>query len=88
MAKNKVDGVYDADPRREPGARRFETLDYIEAINRRLEVMDSTALSLCMEHDLPIVVFDLSAPDSIVRAVRGEKIGTLVGSQESVLAAV
>ena len=88
MAKNKVDGVYDADPRREPGARRFETLDYIEAINRRLEVMDSTALSLCMEHDLPIVVFDLSAPDSIVRAVRGEKIGTLVGSQESVLASV
>jgi uridylate kinase len=88
MAKNKVDGVYDADPRREPGARRFETLDYIEAINRRLEVMDSTALSLCMEHDLPIVVFDLSAPDSIVRAVRGEKIGTLIGSQESVLAAV
>ena len=88
MAKNKVDGVYDADPRQTPGARRFETLDYIEAINRRLEVMDSTALSLCMEHDLPIVVFDLSAPDSIVRAVRGEKIGTLVGSQESVLAAV
>jgi uridylate kinase len=88
MAKNKVDGVYDADPQQAPGARRFETLDYIEAINRRLQVMDSTALSLCMEHDLPIVVFDLSAPDSIVRAVRGEKIGTLVGSRESVLAAV
>jgi uridylate kinase len=51
-------------------------------------VMDSTALSLCMENALPIIVFDLSAPDSIVRAVRGEKIGTLVGSQESVLAAV
>ena len=88
MAKNKVDGVYDADPRRTPAARRFETLDYIEAINRRLEVMDSTALALCMEHDLPIIVFDLSSPDSIVRAVRGEKIGTLVGSRESVLAAV
>jgi uridylate kinase len=84
MAKNKVDGVYDADPRQEPGARRFETLGYIEAINRRLEVMDSTALSLCMEHTLPIIVFDLSATDSIVRAVRGEKIGTLVGNQESV----
>jgi uridylate kinase len=88
MAKNEVDGVYEADPRQVPGARRFQTLGYIEAINRRLEVMDSTALSLCMENALPIIVFDLSAPDSIVRAVRGEKIGTLVGSQESVLAAV
>jgi uridylate kinase len=88
MAKNKVDGVYEADPRQVPGARRFQTLGYIEAINRRLEVMDSTALSLCMENDLPIIVFDLSAPDSIVRAVRGEKIGTLVGSEESVLSAV
>ena len=88
MAKNKVDGVYEADPRQVPAARRFQTLGYIEAINRRLEVMDSTALSLCMENALPIIVFDLSAPDSIVRAVQGEKIGTLVGSQESILAAV
>ena len=88
MAKNKVDGVYEADPRQVAGARRFQTLGYIEAINRRLEVMDSTALSLCMENSLPIIVFDLSAPDSIVRAVQGEKIGTLVGSQESVLATV
>jgi uridylate kinase len=88
MAKNKVDGVYEADPRQVPGARRFQKLGYIEAINRRLEVMDSTALSLCMENDLPIIVFDLTAPDSIVRAVRGEKIGTLVGSEESVLSAV
>ena len=88
MAKNKVDGVYEADPRQVPEARRFQTLDYIEAINRRLEVMDSTALSLCMENDLPIIVFDLCAPDSIVRAVRGEKIGTMVGSEKSVLAAV
>jgi uridylate kinase len=88
MAKNGVDGVYEADPRQVPGARRFEALEYMEAINRRLEVMDSTALSLCMENALPIIVFDLSAPDSIVRAVRGEKIGTRVGSQESVRAAV
>jgi len=88
MAKNGVDGVYEADPRQVPEARRFQTLGYIEAINRRLEVMDSTALSLCMENAVPIIVFDLSAPDSIVRAVRGEKIGTWVGSQESVLAAV
>lgn len=88
MAKNRVDGVYEADPRQTPGARRFETLAYIEAINRRLEVMDSTALSLCMENALPIIVFDLSAPGSILRAVRGEKIGTSVGSQETALAAV
>jgi uridylate kinase len=88
MAKNGVDGVYDADPRQVPGARRFETLSYIEAINRRLEVMDSTALSLCMENALPIIVFDLSAPGSVLRAVRGEKIGTSVGSQETALAAV
>jgi len=88
MAKNGVDGVYDANPRQVPGARRFETLGYIEAINRRLEVMDSTALALCMENALPIIVFDLSAPGSILHAVRGEKIGTSVGSQETVLAAV
>jgi len=88
MAKNGVDGVYDANPRQVPGARRFETLGYIEAINRRLEVMDSTALALCMENALPIIVFDLSASGSILRAVRGEKIGTSVGSQETVLAAV
>ncbi len=88
MAKNRVDGVYDADPRKEPGARRFESLSYLEALNRRLEVMDSTALSLCMENQLPIVVFDLGGEDSIVRAVRGEAIGTRVGSEPSVLVGV
>jgi len=86
MTKNRVDGVYEADPRQVAGARRFETLSYIEAISRRLEVMDSTALSLCMENDLPIIVFDLAAPNSIVRAIRGEKIGTVVASGQSVLA--
>ena len=86
MAKNQVDGVYDADPSKVPTARRFETLSYIDAISRRLEVMDSTALSLCMENSLPIVVFDLRAPSSIERAASGEKIGTLVTEEESVLA--
>jgi uridylate kinase len=86
MAKNKVDGVYDADPREVPTARRFEVLNYIEAINRRLEVMDSTALSLCMENSLPIIVFDLRAPSSIERAASGEKIGTLVTEEKSILA--
>jgi len=86
MAKNQVDGVYDADPSKVPTARRFETLSYIDAISRRLEVMDSTALSLCMENSLPIVVFDLRAASSIERAASGEKIGTLVTEEESVLA--
>jgi len=86
MSKNRVDGVYEADPRKQPGARRFEFLSYLEAINRRLEVMDSTALSLCMENDLPIIVFDIAAPEGIVQAVRGERIGTFVSNRETVLA--
>ena len=80
IAKNRVDGVYDADPRKNPGARRFTTLSYMDALSRRLEVMDSTALSLCMENGLPIVVFDVGMPDGIVRAVRGDEIGTRVGT--------
>jgi len=86
MAKNKVDGVYDADPSSHPGARRFERLSYIDALQRRLAVMDSTALSLCMDNSLPIIVFDLAAPHSIERAVRGEPLGTLVSSFETILA--
>ena len=86
MAKNKVDGVYDADPAKVASARRFQTLNYMEALNRRLEVMDSTALSLCMDNNLPIIVFDLRAPSSIVRAACGETIGTLVAQHESALA--
>jgi uridylate kinase len=86
MSKNRVEGVYEADPRKQPGARRFDFLSYLEAINRRLEVMDSTALSLCMENELPIIVFDIAAPKGIVRAVRGERIGTFVGNRETVLA--
>jgi uridylate kinase len=87
MAKNKVDGVYDADPTKVASARRFQTLNYMEAISRRLEVMDSTALSLCMDNNLPIIVFDLRAPSSISRAACGEKIGTLVAQHETALAA-
>src|SRR5438874_13040508 len=87
MTKNGVDGVYEADPRTQPDARRFETLTYMDAISRRLAVMDSTALSLCMENNLPIVVFDVASPDGIVRAVRGEQIGTRVATGDSVLSA-
>lgn len=86
MAKNRVDGVYDADPSKEPSARKFSAVSYIEAINRRLEVMDATALSLCMDNNLPIVVFDLRAPQSIERVICGERIGTEVGPRDTILA--
>lgn len=76
----KVDGVYDNDPEKDPNARRFDRLTYIDALNRRLQVMDSTAISLCMDHDLPILVLDMWQPDSLVRAVRGEPIGTMITS--------
>jgi uridylate kinase len=86
MAKNKVDGVYEGNPRKTPGVRRFETLSYQDALDRRLEVMDSTAVTLCMVHNLPMVVFDLQAPDGIIRAVRGERIGTLIADTKTVYA--
>ena len=80
MTKNNVDGVYNADPRKDPSAKKFDKLTYLEALNLRLQVMDSTALSLCLENQLPIIVFDLQAPRSMERAVLGEPIGTLVSS--------
>jgi uridylate kinase len=80
MAKNNVDGVYSADPRKNPKATKFERLTHFEALNMRLQVMDATALSLCLENKLPIIVFDLQAPHSIEKAVSGEPIGTLVSS--------
>ena len=79
MAKNRVDGVYDADPHVYPNARKFENLTYMEAIERRLRVMDSTALSLCMDNKLPIVVFDLLNRSNLERIVRGDdEVGTLI----------
>jgi uridylate kinase len=77
MAK-QVDGVYDADPKIESNARRFDRLSYIEVLNRGLKVMDSTAITLCMDNKLPIVVFDLMVPGNIRRVICGEKIGTVV----------
>jgi uridylate kinase len=74
----KVDGVYDADPRLSADAVRFDQLDYAEVLVRGLKVMDATAVSLCMDNDLPIVVFDLMGEGNVLRAIRGEKIGTLV----------
>jgi len=80
MTKNKVDGIYSADPIKKPDAKKFERITHLEALNLRLEVMDATALSLCLENKLPIIVFDLQAPRSMEKAVRGEPIGTLVSS--------
>ena len=80
MTKNNVDGIYNADPSKNRNAKKFDTLTYLEALNLRLEVMDATALSLCLENMLPIIVFDLQAPRSIERAILGEPIGTLVSS--------
>jgi len=82
MTKNNVDGVYSADPRRQPDAKKLDKLNHLEALNMRLEVMDATALSLCLENKLPIIVFDLQAPRSLEQVVTGEPIGTLISSEE------
>jgi uridylate kinase len=76
----KVDGVYERDPKIDPDAKRFERLTYIDALNRRLQIMDSTAISLCMENELPIIVLNMWKPESLVSALMGEKIGTIINS--------
>jgi len=82
MAKNNVDGIYSADPNKYPNAKKFDKLTHQEALNMRPEVMDVTALSLCLENKLPIIVFSLQASCSIERVVMGDPIGTLVSSSE------
>jgi uridylate kinase len=77
----KVDGVYDADPKTHPQARRYDVLSYQDVLNRDLRVMDSTAIALCKENQLPIVVFDLTTPGNIYRVVQGEPIGTWIGQR-------
>ena len=84
MAKNKVDGVYDKDPRQHPDARRFDRLSYMDLLSRNLAVMDATAVTLCMEADLPIVVFDIFAPGNLVRVLEGAPVGTLIHSGKGV----
>jgi len=79
MAKHGVDGVYDADPRTSPSARRYDRLSYDEAIRKNLRVMDQTAVALCRENKLPIVVFDMAVPGNLLKVVSGETIGTKVG---------
>lgn len=77
LAKN-VDAVYDSDPAINPNAQKFDHLSYLDVINKGLKVMDSTAITLCMDNDIPILVFGLDNPDNILRAVNGEQIGTLI----------
>ena len=78
LKATKVDGIYDADPKKNPDAKRFDHITFHEALTRQLKVMDATAFSLCMDNNMPIIVFDMVEPDNIRRALIGEPIGTLV----------
>ena len=78
LKASMVDGIYDSDPKTNPEAVRFDTLDFMDVLNRDLKVMDSTAATLCRDNQIPILVFNLDDPENIVRAICGEKIGTVV----------
>jgi uridylate kinase len=78
LKATKVDGIYDSDPKKNPKAKRFTQITYLDALQKRLKVMDSTAFSLCMDNKMPIIVFDLFRPHNLRRVVMGEKVGTLV----------
>ena len=83
LKATKVDGIYEADPLENPNAKKYERLDYLEALNEKgIDVMDNTALTLCMDNKLPIIVFDLLKEGNIERVVRGDKIGTLVAARD------
>jgi uridylate kinase len=83
LKATRVDGVYDADPEKEPGATRFSQISYGDLLANRLEALDATAVSLAMDNEMPIVVFDMTQPGNILRAVRGDRIGTLIGGEVS-----
>ncbi|HEX3626569.1 MAG TPA: UMP kinase [Verrucomicrobiae bacterium] len=78
LKATKVDGVYDSDPKKNPKAKRFSEITYLDALQRQLKVMDSTAFSLCMDNKMPIIVFDFSKSHNLKRVILGEKVGTLV----------
>jgi len=80
LKATKVDGIYDSDPKKNASAKRFKQIRYIEALQKQLKVMDSTAFSLCMDNKMPIIVFDLFRPHNLKRVVMGEKVGTTVTS--------
>ena len=83
LKATKVDGVYDADPMTDPTARRYQRLGYNDVLRDQLKVLDAAAVSLCMENDLPIVVFDLNVPDNIMKVAVGETVGTLISASSS-----
>jgi len=85
LKATKVDGVYTADPKKEIKAKRFVCISFAESIRRRLKVMDQTALSLCMENDMPIIVFDIFKKGNLRELVEGKKIGTLISNSEEVI---
>jgi uridylate kinase len=74
----RVDGIYDADPEKNPNAKKFETIGFQECISKNLKVMDMTAFTLCMENKLPIIVFDMNKAGNLIKIVKGESVGTLV----------
>lgn len=80
LKATKVDGIYDRDPKKHPEAKRYAKITYLEAMQKRLRIMDSTAFSLCMDNQMPIIVFDLFKPKNLRRVVMGDRIGTLVMS--------
>ncbi len=81
LKATRVDGVYDADPEQEPGAKRYTQIGYTEVLSNRLQALDATAVSLAMDNKMPIVVFDMTVDGNIVRALRGETIGTLISDE-------
>jgi len=83
LKATRVDGVYDADPETHPNAQRFSQIGYTELLSNRLQALDATAVSLAMDNEMPIVVFDMTVPGNIARAVRGERIGTLISGEET-----
>ncbi|MBS7212755.1 MAG: uridine monophosphate kinase, partial [Megamonas funiformis] len=82
MGKKNTDGVYDSDPNKNPEAKKFDSLEYLEVLNRGLAVMDSTATSLCMDNKIPLVVFNIDNHENILKAALGENIGTTVGGND------
>ena len=83
LKATRVDGVYDADPEQHPGAQRYTRIGYTELLSNRLQALDATAVSLAMDNEMPIVVFDMTVPGNIARAVRGDEIGTLISGEVS-----
>lgn len=83
MAKNKVDGVYSADPKTNPDAVKYDELTYLDVLNQNLKVMDATAVSLCMSKNMPITVFDIFTPGNLEKVIAGERVGTLIHQTDS-----